>query len=186
MPAGPQKPISYVVSGQVDEDDPVCTALYQDMRRQADAFSTFDSRELARESLTLTHRESKPSRPSTPLLSFIHSPDASRPLGDQPRRPFPSPTFAAPVRGTQPLFPVKMTFMSMSKSAPMPMLAYPEIEASELKAVRDFLTSYRDEAAPNSPRPRPFARAGERKAPAVSNGITRARSRSSSKSAPNS
>ncbi len=74
-----------------------------------------------------------------------------------------------------------MTFMSMSNPVPSPGLACPEIEASELKAVRDFLTSFRDEIAPER-RPRPFARPGDRKAPAVSNGITRARFRSGSKS----
>ena len=68
--------------------------------------------------------------------------------------------------------------MSMSNSVPAPSLACPEIEASELKAVRDFLTSFRDE---QPTRPRPFARAGERKAPTVSNGIARARFRSAPK-----
>lgn len=76
-----------------------------------------------------------------------------------------------------------MTSMSMSKSVPTPTLICPEIDASELKAVRDFLTSFRDESAPER-KPRPFARQGERKAPAVSNGITRARFRSASKSSP--
>jgi hypothetical protein len=75
------------------------------------------------------------------------------------------------------LFLAKMTSMSMSNSMPGP--ACPEIEASELKAVRDFLTSFRDD----QPRPRPFARQGERKAPAVSNGIARARFRSASRAA---
>jgi hypothetical protein len=58
-----------------------------------------------------------------------------------------------------------------------------------LKAVRDFLTSFRDEAPATSSsstvtsRPRPFPRHGERKTPAVSNGISRARFRSNPKAA---
>ena len=78
-----------------------------------------------------------------------------------------------------------MTSMSMSKSVPTPTLMCPEIDPSELKAVRDFLTSIRqgDESAAGSrPAARPFARPGpSRKAPAVSNGITRARFRSAPK-----
>ena len=74
-----------------------------------------------------------------------------------------------------------MTFMSMSNSVQSPALVCPpEIGASELKAVRDFLTSFRDDEHRPS---RPFARQGDRKPPAVSNGITRARFRSAPKPA---
>jgi hypothetical protein len=53
----------------------------------------------------------------------------------------------------------------------------PEIDASDLKAVRDFLTGFSDQDR----RPRPFGRPGDRKAPTVRNGITRARLRSAPK-----
>jgi hypothetical protein len=80
------------------------------------------------------------------------------------------------------LFFVKLIFMSMSKTVPAPGPANPEIGASELKAVRDFLTSFRDEQQPGVPHsPRPFARPGERKSPTVSHGIARARFRSATK-----
>ncbi len=79
-------------------------------------------------------------------------------------------------------FFVKLIFMSMSKTAPALGPANPEIGASELKAVRDFLTSFRDgEPHPAGRSPRPFARPGERKSPAVSHGIARARFRSTTK-----
>jgi hypothetical protein len=73
--------------------------------------------------------------------------------------------------------------MSMPNPAPVPAPSpapgpvCPEIEASELKAVRDFLTGFRDQGH----RPRPFGRPGDRKAPTVRNGITRARLRSAPK-----
>ena len=64
--------------------------------------------------------------------------------------------------------------MSTSQTAS---LAYPEIAKSDLEAVRRFLTAGRDEPS--------FARPSNvqthRKAPAVSNGIARARGRSVSK-----
>ncbi len=77
--------------------------------------------------------------------------------------------------------------MSMLNSTTSPSLVCPEIDASDLKAARDFLLSFRDESqAPSQApsRPRPFPRHGERKAPAVSNGIARARFRSTSSSPP--
>jgi hypothetical protein len=72
--------------------------------------------------------------------------------------------------------------MSMSNSVQSTGPAFPPaIEASELKAARDFLTSFRGD---DDRRPaRAFARPGDRKAPAVSNGITRARLRSAHKAA---
>jgi hypothetical protein len=69
--------------------------------------------------------------------------------------------------------------MSMSNSVPVPAAGFvcPEIGASDLKAARDFLTSFRDGPSPASPAPRPLNRPGDRKPPAVSNGIARARLR---------
>jgi hypothetical protein len=54
----------------------------------------------------------------------------------------------------------------------------PEIEQSDLKAARDFLTSLRDEERPSHPAP---ARHEARGAVTVRNGITRARMRSAAK-----
>ena len=59
---------------------------------------------------------------------------------------------------------------------------YPEIDAADIQAARDFLISLRDEAGPG-PRPAPVRRKsseGSRGPVTVHNGITRARGRSAS------
>jgi hypothetical protein len=69
--------------------------------------------------------------------------------------------------------------MPTLKSHRSPSPANPEIEPSELKAVREFLTSYRDEER----RGRSLALPGGPSGPVVRNGITRARQRTTTKAA---
>jgi hypothetical protein len=67
--------------------------------------------------------------------------------------------------------------MSTSKPAPAPCTAPPEIDQSDLNAVRRFLTSYRDEQRSAGPITLP----GDPKGPTLRIGITRARLRSAAK-----
>jgi hypothetical protein len=73
-------------------------------------------------------------------------------------------------------FPLMMAVMPTFKTGPGVVPAF-EIEPSELRAVRNFLTSYRDEERLAR---RPSVSAGVTR-PALRNGIARARLRSASK-----
>lgn len=67
--------------------------------------------------------------------------------------------------------------MSKSASTPSPSVVYPEIDRSDLEAVRRFLTAHRDEDR----RARPPGLPGDPKGTTLRHGITRARLRSSTK-----